>query len=374
MKFPELPRRLKIPKLSRRLLVKICLWSFGGFLLYFVLLVWSYLIPDPELEAMEQRYDALFEYRTLPEPRPEPTEALDQTQLLFLDNEVEQFRQAAAVVASPAALDGLPQVVPGAFAEFLKGEISTKFPLIWPYVFAGSSIVIGNALGDEPVAAFYNPYFDVAILTRWTFDVTGETGFKLAKAYPVTGRAFVEDRASLPDDTQVWDVTQTRIFETALVKATQDFVAVFEERFPPAGREKADLSVEEGATSVALARIEDRVFYFLRWVIDAQDPKAETNYAAAIEELHDALSATSDYKLERLLPADNPQGPEFFFSLAPAVREGMQPYLVVEKNVIFVNPLLLTKGFISVHFEPGEKGYHPALVTLCNLGTETPVN
>ena len=365
---------MKIPKISRRLVGKVSLWLLGGFLLFFVLLVWSYLIPDPEMEAMETRFDALIEYRMQPEPKAAPTEEIDQSQLLFLDYEVDRFRRAAAMVTDTAAIDGLPPVVPGAFGEFMKGEISAKFPVIWPYVIAGSSIVIGNALGDEPIVAFYNPYFDVALLTRWVFDSTGNPGFKLAKAYPVTGRAFVEKRASLADDTQVWDVTQTRIFETALVKATQDFVVAFEERFPPAGRNKADLTMEEGATSVALARIEDRVFFFMRWIIDAQDPKAATNYASGIKQLREALSAPSEWKLKALLPADNPQGPEYFFHLAPAVREGMQPYFVVEKNVIFVNSLLLSTAFISVHFEPGEKGYKPALVTLFNLGTEEPVN
>ena len=95
----------------------------------------------------------------------------------------------------------LPQVAPGALQVLLEGEISTQFPLIWPYVVAGSFTVIGNALGNDPIVAFYNPYFDVALLTRWSFNDHTETetevGFKLMEAVPMTGRAFIENmRAS----------------------------------------------------------------------------------------------------------------------------------------------------------------------------------
>ncbi len=365
---------MKIPKIPRRVIHYFFLTLLGVFVVYFVLLVWSYTIPDPDVEAFAVRIDDLIEYRMQPDPKDAPSVEIDETQLLILDNEAEQFRQAAVMVPDTKSLSELPQVMPGAFDEFFKGEISAKFPLLWPFVISGSSMIIGNALGDEPVVAYYNPYYDVVLLTQWTLDSSGAPGFKMKKAYPVTGLAFVENRASTAEDVQSWAGSQTRIFETALVKATQDFVAAFEERYPPPSRAVADLSGEAAAAEIALNRLEDRVFFFLQWLIDAQNPEAEVNYAVGIKQVRKALSAYTQGFLEALLPEDNPQGAEYFFHLEQAVREGMQPYMVVEQNVIFVNPLLVTNAFISVHFEPGEKGYKPGLVALFNTGTQEPVH
>ena len=50
----------------------------------------------------------------------------------------------------------------------------------------------------------------------------------------------------------------------------------------------------------------------------------------------------------------------------------MKPYLVIEKNVIFIDPINLPTAFISVYFEPADKGYVPGLVTLFNLEASYP--
>lgn len=299
-------------------------------------------------------------------------------QLLALDYEVEKFRAGAVVASDTKTLAELPEVTSGAFQEFFKGEISAKFPYIWPYVIAGSFTVMGNALGDEPVVAFYNPYFDVAILTKWRFQAEPaagkDPGFKLMEAFPVTGRAFVENRVSQSKDQPVWADSQAQLFEVRIVNAAQAFIAAFEQRYPPSGRGSAVLSADAGSAGVAVALVEERVFFLMRWVIDAQDPSAKVNYAAGIEQLRDALSASSPGKLEALLPKNNPQTAELFFHLERGIRKGMKPYLVVDKNVIFINPVNLPKAFVSVHFEPGAKGYRPGVVALFNLGASYPSN
>lgn len=365
---------MKIPKISRRFVKRTLLILLGCFLVYFILLVVSYCIPDPEEEAMAARFDALIEYRMQEEPRSEPTEEIDNTQLIALDFEMRQFRQGVAMVKDTGGISELSQVLPGAFEPFQGGEVSTKFPLLWPYAFSGSSMVIGNALSGEPVVAFYNPYFDVAVLTQWKFETTGAPGFKLKSAYPVTGRAIVENRASLATDMPIWNDYNEVILETRFVMATKAFTDAFEATFAPAGRTVADLSSYAAQAPTALANCEDRVFFAIKWVIDAQNPDAPVNYAGGIKDVRKALSAPLKGNLELLLPEGNPQDAEQFFVLDQAVREGMQPYMVMEQNVIFVNPLLVSSMFISVHFVPGTKEYKPALVALFSLDPEDTVN
>jgi len=365
---------MKIPKISRRLVRKSLFVLLGSFLAFFILLVISYCIPDPDHEAMEERFEALIEYRMQEEPKSEPSEEIDNMQLIALDFEVRQFRQAVAMVKDTKGISELPQVLPGALDSFLSGEISSSFPLIWPYAFSGSSMVIGHALGDEPVVAFYNPYFDVAVLTQWTFQAGGDPGFKMKSAYPVTGRAILENRASIASDMPIWNDYDEVILETRFLMATKAFTNAFESIYPPAGREVADLTPHVAPAGIALSNCEDRVFFAIKWVIDAQNPKAPVNYANGIKDVRKALSAPLKGNLEMLLPEGNPQNAEQFFVLDQAVREGMQPYMVMEENVIFVNPILVSSMFISVHFAPGTKEYKPALVALFSLDPEDTVN
>src|SRR4051812_14354943 len=98
-----------------------------------------------------------------------PADTAECLQLAMLDRDVESFRTSAAKASDIGTMTTLPGVAPGALQELGKGQISAKFPVLWPYVMAGSCSVIGNSLADEPVVAFYNPYFDVVLLTKWTF-------------------------------------------------------------------------------------------------------------------------------------------------------------------------------------------------------------
>lgn len=298
-----------------------------------------------------------------------------QMQVVALSGDLESFRQGAVMVSSSQAIAALPEVMPGAFDEFLKGEVSAKFPLIWPYVIAGSFIVTGDALGQDPVVAFYNPFFDVAILSKWKFQEgkDGSPGFKMTQAVPVTGVAFLENRASLVSDEPFWAANTEGIFETRLVGAAQTIVKVFEERYDPFGKGSADLTQDVASAAVAVSVVEDRVFFLMNWVIDAQNPEAPVNYSTGIEEVRDALSAGSDGRLAEILPADNPETAASLFEIERDVRSGMRPYLVVDKNVLFINPTFPT-AFLSVYFKPEDNGRNLEAMALFNLGGSYPTN
>jgi hypothetical protein len=325
-------------------------------------------LNEPDIETLT----AFLNRRTPGGANSEPSKAVDDLQLLFLGNDTEAFRVNAVMSSSASAMAELAQVSPGALQDILEGEITAEFPVIWPYVMAGSFIVLGNSLGNDPVVAFYNPYFDVAILTKWGLkdaaEYESEPGFKLKEAVPVTGRAFLENRPSLASDQPIWADSEA-LFEIRLVNAAQNFVAAFEERFPPLGRGSVEklAQADASATKAAVSVTEDRVFTLLQWVIDARNPDAPVNYADAIEDLQTAFSASSPRRLKALLPDDNPQTADMFFELEPEVREGMKPYLVVDKNIIFVDSITLPTVFISVYVEQIDEEYVPGLVALFDL-------
>jgi hypothetical protein len=333
------------------------------------------IMAPPPADLDGDRVAALLHLRKLQGTGSEPTKVVDELQLVILGHDVEEFRDGAVALSVTKAMSELPQVAPGALQDFVKGEVSVRFPFIWSYVMAGSFIVMGDTLADNPVVAFYNPYFDVAILTKWS--LTGQTapdtkpGFKIIEAVPSTGRAFLENRASLATDTHISDNPMTPL-QVRIVKGAAGFVEAFEKRYPPMGRESAAFSTDAAATGVAVALIEKRVLYLLTWLADAQDSGATVNYAAEITQLRSALSASSPAKLEALLPKDNPQAAGTFFQLQPNIRRGMKPYMVIEKNVIFLDPVNLPTAFISLDLKPAAKGYTPALVSLFNLEASYP--
>ena len=294
-------------------------------------------------------------------------------QLTALDSAVESFRAGAVGAADTNAMTKLPEVAPGALQDLMRGQVSAKFPYIWPYVISGSFFVIGNSLSDDPVVAFYNPWFDVALITKWSFkDLAGaKAGFRLMQAIPVSGRAFLENRASLNKDKPIWSGSSA-LFEVRIVNAAHQFIAAFEQRYPPFGRDSATLAADNTTVATAISLAENRVFSLLRWVIDAENPAAPINYAEGIKSLRDALSASSPAKLSALLPKDNPQDADTFFRLPPEIRKGMKPYLVVDRNVIFLDPRNLPTGFISVYFPPDGAGYSLGLAALFNLEASYP--
>ena len=355
-----------MPALLRRLISVLGIVILGFLIYGFCILLNAIAAKRSGLTAEDPR--AFFEQQV--KATGDAQNATDCLQLVALDSDVEKFRAGAIRAADTKTFTELPEAAPGALQDFLHGKISAKLPYIWQYVISGSFIVIGNALGDEPVVAFYNPYFDVAILTKWSFKDQTETktkpGFKLMQAIPVTGRAFLENRPSLSTDQPIWTDSKA-LFEVRIVKAAQDFVTAFEKRYPPFGRDSVVLSADAGATGTAIALAEGRVFSLLRWVIDAQNPRAPVNYVEGINSLRDALSASSPAKLAALLPKDNPQNAEIFFRLPPEIRKGMKPYLVIDRNVIFLDPRNLPTGFISVYFPPAPEGYSLGLAALFNL-------
>lgn len=126
------------------------------------------MAPPPPVDLDGERVAALLHLRQLQGTGSEPAQEVDDLQMQILGHDVEEFRDGAATLPLTKSMSELPQVAPGALQDFGRGGLSAKFPFIWSYVMAGSFIVMGDTLADNPVVAFYNPYFDVVILTKWS--------------------------------------------------------------------------------------------------------------------------------------------------------------------------------------------------------------
>ncbi len=309
---------------------------------------------------------------------PSDVKVLEKAQLRLLEATAEHFRIHAVIAAKAADISQLQQVKPGAIQGLLDGEVSQSYPYIWSYLLAGSFPIFGHALSDSPIIAYYNPYFDLALMTQWEISATSDAAavidttttidFNLIKAWPVTGRAFIENRDSLASDTLPGSEAGT-LFEVKIVNAAQTFTNSFEDRYPPFERTTIHLRINAETEQQSISIAENRIFALLQWVSDARSHSAPVNYANGIEALQGSLSATSPDKLSTLLPKNNPQSAQELFLLPQDVRAGMTPYMVIDKNVIFIDPINLPTAFISAYFEPGEEKYRLALAVLFDLHT-----
>ncbi len=323
---------------------------------------------------------SFLEKRMVHVPQSEPASVDDDYRMLVLGIALNEFRETAVLSARIDVAEQFSDSTSGALKALQEGEFSSQLSFLWPYVIAGSFYVVGNSLSDEPIAALYNPYFDVAILTRWkavegAVDKEGEVDlqFQLTEAVPVNGSAFMEKRISRLSDLPVWTDSKAA-FEVKFVEAAQNFVRKFEDHYPPFSRNSAPNFQNPEGTRNAVAVVERRVIYCLKWVRDAQDPKAPVNYASEIKQVQGALSSPFSSKLERMLPDINPQRAEAFFRLGSNIRKGMKPYLVVDKTVILIDPVNLPLGFISLHVEQDKKTGPVGLMALFNIEAQYPIN
>jgi len=310
-------------------------------------------------------------------PKSKPVSVKDDYRMLVLGKAIGDFRTTAVLASKIDVTAQLSHSAKGSLKALQDGKFSRQFPYIWPYVIAGSFCVVGNSLSEEPVAALYNPYFDVAILTRWSVTTQAGKGdkvsYELTEAVPVSGRAFLGNRSSRREDQPVWTGSKAA-FEVKFVEAAQNFVRAFERRYSPFGREVAGNFQDSDGTKNAVATIELRVMHALKWVRDAQDASAQVNYASEIKKVQGALASPFSSQLERMLPDINPQNAGIFFRLGSEIRKGMKPYLVVDRTVILIDPVNLPLGFISLHVEQDKETGPVGLMALFNLEAQYPVN
>lgn len=330
-------------------------------------------MPAPELTEVNQRLSqAQDSWEQKKTASPLNAQALQKAQLILLEATADHFRIHSVIAPEINNMSQFQQVTPGALAGLQNSEISQSYPYIWSYLLAGSFPVFGHGLSDSPVVAYYNPYFDLALMTQWemgTANDSASTGvFKLTKAWPVTGRAFIENRDSLASDTPPGSGVG-KLFEVKIVNGAQGFTNSFEDRYLPFDRTTIALSIDAKVEQQSISIAENRIFALLQWVSDARSISAPVNYANGIETLQGALAATSPEQLKALLPANNPQSAEELFILSPTIRSGMTPYMVIDKNVIFIDPLKLPTAFISTYFEPVGVEYTLALALLFDLHT-----
>jgi hypothetical protein len=137
-------------------------------------------------------------------------------------------------LASASIADAIARCPVGpALDPLLGSEIGSQFPEAWAFFFAGSFVLVGDAMASAPVIAFYNPWLDGALITRW---VDGERGPQMADAALWIASSFpARDDGIVPRYARwIHDASSTP-FPDALSARYRQFLDAFARTYPPQG-------------------------------------------------------------------------------------------------------------------------------------------
>jgi hypothetical protein len=165
---------------------------------------------------------------------------LDNQRLLL---EAWRFRG----LASGKLDDALKAYGSPASLEFLRAStVGREAPQAWAYFFSCSLLLIGHAQHPRPVIAFYHPFLDAALLTRWSWNGDEAT---ISDATLWIGGCFPDGQAAPPEYPHWMGAARSTPFHEALLAGQREFVGRFDREFPiqPVDPSKFPQSASRGA-------------------------------------------------------------------------------------------------------------------------------
>ena len=194
----------------------------------------------------------------------------------------------AAGVAGDARAGEVLAAVPGAAAT---GTHETLRPM-WSPFFQNAIVKLGRLRSRRPVALYYNPLLDVALLTLWD---EGRDGYRLARIRATPGERLADPNAGVTLDPR-WTADAAGPV-AALRRVTIDRLASFGRTHPAEARDAATDRTTFAAAAADMRDVQSRLLWNtamrLHWsaersawldpVLERVDAVLATRDAAAIE-------------------------------------------------------------------------------------------
>jgi hypothetical protein len=177
----------------------------------------------------------------------DPRAFVPETTVKYLMSCGIEFRMQAAVDFELAVKNFHAEP---AFDFITQNKMFAKTPLAWEYFFSAAVTIMGNYNGPAYVIAYYNPFLDVAILTRWTMD--SKQIAKIAAASVRSGTELSGRPANSEASGPRWMASDDAM-PIALRNQYASFMATFTETFPPDGQ--ADWTAHAKTSAKSLEQI-----------------------------------------------------------------------------------------------------------------------
>jgi hypothetical protein len=259
-----------------------------------------------------------------------------------------EFRSlAAAGIAAALA----PPDCGAAFAAMLGPGAADDGSLAWAHFFDGTFVLLGTDASGTRVTAFYNPYYDAAVLVSWD-DTVPEP--RMRRAATVSGDRIRGDAAAGGAGLPGW-LSTAGASSGGLSAQFARFVAAFERHYPPPGRasDAAELPVDDAASREGIQLLGDIQVAALLALRDRLLPAL----TALSLELRAALARGDENALTGLLPKENPVTAREILQLPELLRASLVPTQMLpglgRALVVLADPRLPRFGLlVSVQTAP----------------------
>ena len=171
--------------------------------------------------------------------------------------------RSASVAAEERALEVLA-AMPGA------GMVAREtLPVLWSPFFANAIVKLGRLPSSAPVALYYNPLLDIAVLTFWT---RAQAGYRVQSIRALPGERLAAPDAEAPVE-PAWMSAQGGAVG-ALADATTERLGVFRRDHPAEasepGRDTVTFAVAAADLRAALPRLAWHVAQRAQWTDEAR--------------------------------------------------------------------------------------------------------
>jgi len=239
--------------------------------------------------------------------------------------------------------------------EFLTADPSYReTPDAWAFFFATTIIVAGNSAAAEPTVAYYNPFLDAAVLTRWTLRADGEP--RIAGASLRLGSELIQGGLAATPALPPW-MTAGDSAPQSLRNQYRAFMDAFGAQFPPQGRTPWAAYAHTSQTAMEVVGGMSLIQAESLYVLANSD---ECPVRSLLREFHTALAAADKAKLSRLVPQDNSMSAEALAALPTLFRAHLCPVYTLtdgKRVVVFVGDsrALRFYGLVQYEVEPAAR-------------------
>jgi hypothetical protein len=233
-----------------------------------------------------------------------------------------------------------------AFAALLASEAYRQDPYPWSHFFGGTFVLLGRAAGGGAVAAFYNPYYDVAALTHWELQ---DREPRMSRAAVVDGARFRGETAAVAP-MPAWLGTQVPLARSLPAQGAA-FISAFERRFPASAAAGAGRGLPADDRD-AVARVQ-QLGAIQTAALVALDDGTLPDLSAADLALRAAFTRGDEATLRAHLPTDNSVSAAELLQLPHALRGTLLPTTMFPGRglalIVLTNPEMPRFGVATMY-------------------------
>lgn len=190
----------------------------------------------------------------------------------------------------------------------------------WSRFFSGSFVLAGHLRSESPLTAFYNPFFDTALLTVWTNKTQNP---HLIAAWLLVDPSPIRSESEAPSNAQVGDLLLNPYLVGQRLAA---FSKWFESQHEPLAITPPPLIHD---TPRSVLDLVNKRFTVAQLELAGFERMDQTRTESSWKKFHNTLSGGDVDGLRQLVPTNAGVSADTLLTILPVVRKSIEPGYVV---------------------------------------------